>query len=89
MTQTSLRVDSGETQNRRSNQANFARGENHIRVRSSGALDRVPSTGAPFNCLANSKIDRPGLATFRRKIGEVECWGRIGAYAIFCKPGRI
>jgi hypothetical protein len=29
------------------------------------------------------------LATFRRKIREAECWGRIGALAIFCKPGRI
>ena len=29
------------------------------------------------------------LATFRRKIREAECWGRIGAFAIFCKPGRI
>jgi hypothetical protein len=29
------------------------------------------------------------LATFRRKIREPECWGRIGAFAIFCKAGRI
>jgi len=29
------------------------------------------------------------LATFRRKIREPKCWGRIGAVAIFCKPGRI
>ena len=29
------------------------------------------------------------LATFRRKIREPECWGRIGAVVIFCKPGRI
>jgi hypothetical protein len=29
------------------------------------------------------------LATFRRKIREAECWGRISAFAIFCEPGRI
>ncbi len=29
------------------------------------------------------------LATFRRKIREPKCWGRISAFAIFCKPGRI
>ena len=29
------------------------------------------------------------LATFRRKIGEAERWGRISGFAIFCKPGRI
>jgi hypothetical protein len=38
-------------------------------------------------------VEREGwggqLATFRRKIREPECWGRIGAFAIFCKAGRI
>jgi hypothetical protein len=32
--------------------------------------------------------ERP-LATFRRKIREPECWGRIGTFVIFCKRERI
>ena len=42
----------------------------------------------PKVCMVNS-IALPSLATFGRKIREPEGWGRIGAVAIFCKPGRI
>ncbi len=31
----------------------------------------------------------PGLATFRRKIDESWCWGRISAFSKICKVGRI
>jgi hypothetical protein len=38
---------------------------------------------------ARSALHIRCVATFRRKIREPKCWGRIGAVAIFCEPGRI
>jgi hypothetical protein len=43
-------------------------------------------------CEADAAFDQPddsGRLTFRRKMRKPECWGRIGAVEIFCKPGRI
>jgi 2-keto-4-pentenoate hydratase/2-oxohepta-3-ene-1,7-dioic acid hydratase in catechol pathway len=40
-------------------------------------------------CGPTDPIKLPSLATFRRKIHEPECWGRIGVFAILCKPEPI
>ena len=50
---------------------------------------QVAGLGICIYCLIVYLRPNPPLATFRRKIREAECWGRIGAFAIFCKPGRI
>ena len=53
------------------------------------ALSICPNQGGSIVGIEDSPGAETFLATFRRKIREAECWGRIGAFAIFCRPGRI
>ena len=50
---------------------------------------QVAGLGICIYCLIVYLRPNPPLATFRRKIREPDCWGRIGAVVIFCKPERF
>ncbi len=54
-----------------------------------GRREKLFGYGRPIPLDRNAKARITVLATFRRKIDEGSCWGRIAAFGEICNVGRI